>query len=917
MLRVLRARRRADSLSLFDSFDPEQSTWVVSDLRTKFEFQNHLLERHGHYVDESILRASDLWKVLLKKSRPELRPVSRDFARSLVRSFLGENRERLGLSPVAERSVLGLMDRIAGIVFHPKGPRTIAEWLKANPASLERWGALYTAAVEAFAHLLNQNVIAPGWSAALLQTADWSESLWSRPLVVDLGAELTGPEAQLFRELSRFVDVTLIEPMPSWRQDHHPLFWPYQEITGFSTDADHLADSVNSRPRREVLRFAGQLGEVKEAVSRLRGWADAGIPLSQMAVLAPDIELYWPVLKAHLDEEGLPSEKAAVSKVGGLPGVLRWLARLRARTQRLESPDLELSLFGHEPALGLDYEEFRELFTHLFEAQDLRRHPEVEKYFHAGPSFEGLLGRDAFLASALHFWDRRDDFVGLGLILREVLQNATGDVQLRAAEWVRYFESVAAAKEIESEPAVTGGLTVASLMSARTSSMTHRIYLGLNEENLRRAGRHPLPVEDIHAFSDLGFHLDHPDHSLLEFELRWQADGGVVEDLFFTAMTDFDGSALTPASIWVRLFREVHPDGHEETVRVPAATRWDELRRSSLSVQSRWRPWDEQTIQRREQRIAEDLGEAKPEPWGAPKRLTLSPSRIQKHRDCQFHSASTLFLRLRDTEALDVDMDGGRRGRILHAAFSRMTDENWIARQELAESELDQLLDEARQAERIEVGDERFWPPFRFRLRQTLQRFVKAEKDWKKRFPQMRILPSEQEWKIWFDLATSEFTVTEPAQGIRIAGQIDRLETDGAGAVTVVDYKSSSWGLQPARRWLSDNDLQLLFYTWAVQKGAVQGVQGEVIGAFYYTLRDFTRKLGLQVEGTDGSLFPEGGDLITVSAEEKIQFIAQLEDIVRQSLRETGEGHVNPEPRKQEFCGACSWRDLCRAPHVN
>ena len=76
MLQIIPIENRSQVNELFANYNPREQSWLVSDLRTKFELQQKILARDGQYIDESVLRASDLWKMLLKRLEPRLRLVS-------------------------------------------------------------------------------------------------------------------------------------------------------------------------------------------------------------------------------------------------------------------------------------------------------------------------------------------------------------------------------------------------------------------------------------------------------------------------------------------------------------------------------------------------------------------------------------------------------------------------------------------------------------------------------------------------------------------------------------------------------------------------------------------------------------------------------------------------------------------------
>ena len=61
------------------SEDLQSQTWIVSDLKSKNEIQKLLIEKQGFFLESSILRASDFWKMALRRLAPQVQIVSNDF----------------------------------------------------------------------------------------------------------------------------------------------------------------------------------------------------------------------------------------------------------------------------------------------------------------------------------------------------------------------------------------------------------------------------------------------------------------------------------------------------------------------------------------------------------------------------------------------------------------------------------------------------------------------------------------------------------------------------------------------------------------------------------------------------------------------------------------------------------------------
>lgn len=920
MLEIKRLPRRSAVSPLMDDFDPDRATWVVSDLRSKFELQQRLLETRGGYLDTSVLRASDLWKMLLKKVRPDIRLVSRDFARSLVRAFLAEHREALDLKTSSERAVMSAMDRFAPIVYHPNGDALMDEWFEANPESHARWGASYLVARVALKYLRDRKVTVSTWAASLLQSEGEFERFWDQDLIVDLGADLASAEVHLFLRLSKKNDVTLLEPDPAWRPEAELLLRAYRDVEGAAAGrVSRLADPGAKTVVRDVLRVSGQLAEIKTAVATARAWLDEGLAPSEIAILAPDIEDYWPVLKAYLDEEGLPADKSVAVKLNSFPSVCRWLSKLRPKKGDLTPEDLELSVFSGPGPQRIRSEEFHALYAGLYGEEDVGRHDAVERLYREGPRFSEKMKRDEFLLAAAQLWGG-EAVAPLLLIGREILQNAGADMELPLREWIAYSEAVAASREVGVEPGRGDGILVTNFPSARLANLRRRIFLNLNEEALKKNERSPLPLEDLRRLSELGFHLDHPDHSAMEFELRWLADNPGERDVFLTGASSFEGSVQTPSSLWLQLRREAHPDLPSEKIAAPEPTRWDLLRAAKPEAWGSERTWDEVKSAALLTRLKVDLGDEDEKPLPMPLPERISPSLVKRYFDCPFLVAGSTLFRLKDLDELDLDLRGRSLGELLHAVFQHLTDEGWTARDQVSDEEIAELITKVRHEKDIALGEERWWGPFLRRQVTVVREFLNVEKKWKAQFPKLRLLKSEQEWKLVFDPVTGGFSKGEAGEGkVLLTGRLDRLETDGEGRYVVIDYKASSHGLFNQRAWLRENDLQLLFYMWALEKGSLEGVEGRAVGAFYYVYKDFSRRIGFQVEDEAGGLFPAArkGSHRSATAEEKQQLFNALEERIATVVRSWQEGRWRPEPRKEEICERCTWNGLCRASHLN
>ncbi|QDK44276.1 PD-(D/E)XK nuclease family protein [Bdellovibrio sp. ZAP7] len=909
MLQIVPIENRSQINELFAKYNPREQSWLVSDLRTKFELQQKILARDGQYVDESVLRASDLWKLLLKRLEPRLRLVSNPFARSILRTILDENAEALGVNSSAEDTVFSYIDQLAAIIFHPEGTQKLNDWFDEHPEAKNRWGAWYLRARFCAIQLLEKyNIITAGWITSYLQNFNDLERVWDIPLIVDLSGEISRVEAEILRTLSRTIDVVVLEPTPTWRDEFKYLLRPYEDLRGQSSSIKKLQPAAPVTKTKEVLRFSGMLAEIKNSVGQVRKWLEAGIPADNIAVIAPDIEQYWPVLQAFLKEEGIPVQKDITHKIQSLPSATRWLATLRAKSGRLSSSDLEISFFEKHESQALRYEDFKALFKSLYVNEDLARNELIHKIYFEQIDLSGPVVRDEFVGKALSFWSSSDTEV-VQIVLRELLQNATANTKLIWKEWLSYLESIVAAKEYSLEKGESSGVLVTKLMSAYSEKARYRIFVGLTDESLKSRNKTQLSGSDYFDLAkDIGFYLDNPDQSDLAFELRLLAEADSVHDIYCFGGTDLSGTLCSPSTFWMSL-----NEGHaHETLTVPMETRWDEIQ---YSKQGANRTWIDSRKAEIEHKIQLDLGKADLPLVELKKLPSISASAIESYLECPFIFAAQRYFKLKDLPEVDLDVDHRTRGQLAHALFEKLTQEPM--RFDWQSAEIEEILESVRKDKNMLFADERLWLPLRKKHVQLAQRFLDFEKTWRQEYNLTKTLAREKRFEFYLD-PKSETLSKEASDGaFRISGSIDRVDTDQDGHLVLLDYKSSAGGISAHGSWLKNHELQLLFYMWVIEKSLMEEMKGEVIGLFYYIFRTFDRK-GFRVNDKAGRLYPATRTKDkNATLEAKELYLTEFSKILLATLERIRLGEIRPAPVDTQICTSCEWRRQCRAPHLN
>ena|GEM_PF-803893 len=917
MLRLARLSSPIQKKQFLDSFDPNTMSWLVSDLRTKFEIQKIFLQSQGYFEDLSVLRASELWRSLLRRVRPEMRFVSSDFLRTSLKESLKS--EKIQLSQNADSVVADFIDSFIAVHSHPLGHERMQDWFLQHPESLSRWGSWYLLSKKYVEQFLAEDRMAPAWVAGLLQNeTQFFGAFWQRPLVVDLSSQLSRTEAELILEMAKFCEVTVLIPETTWASEYDYLLEGYRLLSAQPHEKIVVEKSETSRSRQVAYQFSGLLAESKAAVRQVHTWLDCGIKAEAIAVIAPDIEVYWPTLAPLFSEEGIPVAKDQTFRLQTLPHVSQWLSRLRLSSHQVSFADLENAVYLQEPFLR--YEEFYALFSELLGEEDLIRHERIKKSFDEKLLPTTAIGRDEFLGFALKSWRDIENLTALETCLREFLSNADDRLSMSLSSWIYFLEQVIAKKEVRWKIANLDGVQVTNLSSADSMVISHRIFLGLCESQLKEKKNLLLDPSDVNSLStELGFFIEHPEISSLEFDLRWLSENKTEESQYFYPQTGVSGSAEAASSFWMKIADDERSDLLPEEKSVEERKlRWDERQRASVEWLSEATGLQPEMLVETETRIDEDLGLEELPSVKLVNPPSLSPTSFERYRQCPFIFAAEKLFRLLDLPLVDLDLDRRKRGALAHGLLERLSEEP--RRFDWKDNEVEPILDQLRIDLKLQVYDEFAWQSIKEKHFKLAQRFLQFEKEWRQRFPQTKTDAREKSFQFYIDATTGKWTqnADEFIQSVLIKGKIDRIDTDRAGHATVIDYKLSGGQLKSISKWIEENQLQLALYTLALEQGFVEDFsEVEVVSAVYMVLKNMNRDSGFKVTEKAGALFDLDAKKNRVAADEKEKVLSEIGKLIFELTQKIVAGKIAPEPLDKKDCVTCAWRQQCRAPHLN
>ncbi len=896
---------------LLDHFDPFKDTWVVSDLTSKFEIQRRLLENYSMIPSDAVLRVSELWDQLLRRTRPDLQVVSNEWILTLLRRYLKNHDSTWARQVNSSRTVFQYIQQLIPVFSHPHGRELMPQWFAERAASRMRWAHWYELAQECMDYLLKQGFIAPSWISGLLVNEMHIQEVWSRPLIVDLVVEISGTEIDVLHLISQTVPIRLVEPCPDGELAEHPALENYQLFGDQSKLPDALKTKSVGAPEIEVLRLPSQLGEIKQTVARIHQDLREGVPASEIAIAAPDIESYWFALHPFLKQEGIPCQKSFSSNYQSHPGFQQWFARLRVRSGKVHESDLELSLF-RDDGYCLSFEEFRRLFTHIFTDEDLKRHPVVFKQFRAEKKATEILRRDEFIAWALSYWDRGFDASTVELVLARLYSECPEYFELPVENWIEYLEESCVRFDIALEKGDARGVLCQNLSSIEKGRFRRLYILGLTQKNLVSERKSALLHPDVESLrARYGFHLEFPASQRLEFMLLWILRKGVEKITLSYAEADFQGQYQAPSWVWLdHSFRTQQG----ETSKIPDATVWDQVQTLNWPLLGRFRGWSEtrpQAFQEEWSLIHEKSGS----PHFPPIRLSLSASGLEDYLKCPFVFAAKRLFHLSDLPCLDLDVDAQTQGKLMHKLFEQLLEDE--SRLSELQSELSELLDSCRQQVGLQVMDEALWNHLKQKYLRIAENFIQAELDYRKKFP-AKTVGRELAVQGFIDPESGELKaeVEEGTQAIPFRGSIDRVDEDPHGNWVIIDYKSSGGKLTNYQKWMEHGNLQLALYVQAIEAGLTKLKGGHVVGANYYVPRPFQRHKGYVLSDRDQELIDLKGSRNKVTSKELNKLFDEMRTQIREVIQKLIQGQFPATPKKQDDCKNCEWKKLCRAPHL-
>lgn len=928
MLQAIPFHSQREKTHLLNTFKPETDLWVCADTKSCLFLLDHLQQKQVVLNTDCVKRASDLWQFLLKNQKPQVNFLPRDLLAILYQKWAGEKyphhpwRSHIHTG----HTVCDYMELFSHLLPHPQRDTLMEQWLTGKPSYLKQW---YDLAAGFWDWLQKKHIASASWCASLLMDQGPELPLRNQRLVFDLGLDMDPVEAALVHELSRSLSVRVLVPIV-FQQDQWQPASPFYEPLLTKKDLSPAQESLSSKKRQAgtqksskgmaplgVKCFSSPVAEVKDITAWASRLLNQGVEAKDMAVLCPHIEEYWPILKPYLTEEGVPFSKREVAGLSSFPQVSLWRARVRVHLSLLQYGDLELLKARLHP--DTDFNRFAARYTHT---KDIHHLPEYLFKKHLLQNKDQNLTAEEFVTWCLKLYPSPTEeteflFPHIKSVLSDLLYYGTAvQESLSAKNWLRFLESLLKTHNIILREEATGGIHCLSL-NALGGVVAPYVYIaGLSEQNLQSENSSLVSEFNFHSLNeDLGFLLKLPlaggrEKSVLQF--MGQED---LKNLTLSfARFDFQGTALTPSCLWLRVAREKNI-AFEQT-HSPGITVWDQARRlPEVSRILARKKENKSHATEVEKALKTDRGQA-PLPLFTLKPLRrLSASLLEDYFKCPFITASRKLFKLSDNPLQDVDLPATGRGSLVHKLFERL-------KQKQVPFDRESLLLLTEDLKKEFSNELAFLHPLmwesqkRFLLQLGLT-FLEHEKQ-NKNFMHQHHLPvyetikRELSFECYWDKKSARLS---RSGDIPFKGIIDRVDFNGKD-YRLIDYKARLPEGAGFRTWEKSGLFQMALYIQAVEAGLTDLEPKPVRQVLYLSYRDFKyRGMAFKEDFAVHLLGPRS--LSFVNEEKKAQTLFTLKKQTHQMVLNMEQGHFGPRPFKESLCEKCRWRKLCRAPHLN
>ena len=914
----------AEKQKLVRRYLSNKNSYIVSDLRSKLELQNHILSNYPIIENDNVLRANELWQKLLKKTSFEYKIVSKDLMESICQDFLDASEQDWLKRPGTAKLALDYLDAFLATLAEPNAYELLRQWffaeaeLSNNRSAFERWGVWYILCEKIWKYLQNKQLILSQWASAILLNQDLQNLKWNKTLVFDLGLELKSVEAQFIKNLSEHISVIVFVPKPIWSEDFKDSLLVYQILDSSLKFIDQKNDKDSwpnfNTQHLELRRYSSSLAEIKSLCYEIRKLCEQGNSLDLICIASPNLKHYWPVLSMYLEQEQIVFNKSIGFSLNSYSDINLFISRLRLLSEKWSKTDLELCVFDEEYPSRMSYEKFEYLFKNIYDAKDLHRDPIAEKYFKTNIKKEQKLNVKEFLDIAIAYWPNNASIKHLQDLVSTMLFECNEDLQFNFSQFLDYLSKICGKKEVIKQEAMSG-LQIVDLASIENVEAEHLFLIGICDQNLRDQTKIAIHIGDSQKiYQDTGLIVNSSASNKLEYYLRQALDVERKKTYVFFPSFDLEANIMSPCLSYLLLNDKLQKD--IEHIHSCEFSTWDKLQALSLQNLQVYRNWSNRFTNDLEYRMQVDANLLVEQNWNHSKmRSQFSASSIEKYLDCPYKFAAEYLLKEKDRPSVDIDIDPMTRGSFVHALFARIYQNKELS---YTDQELFQIIEDLKEKyfSFIEPG---YWNRIKAHYLSLAKDFIHYENQLRRELPSLECLVHEEKFQVYFDFEKQSFSI-EPTSSptcVKFIGSLDRIDVDQYNNALIVDYKSSAQSNYSS--WIKDRSIQFIIYILVYESYLKNKFHKNLIGAFFHNFKSMERKQGILKKDIVNELHKvhstRAGYLIT--DEDYNILLDEARKLLSDSFKSMQMSYYPAIPHDQKNCKNCSWRFQCRAPHLN
>lgn len=905
--------------SLFLKKQAQSGFYIASDIKSKLQYKQYLLEEQLLHRADCIERAQDFFSKLLITSQPKYSFISQSHFTFLYNTW-SKDQGIKSFSPKASL-VFEALKFYLPILSHPQGEEVYIEWLKNNTSdstkNLDGWMVLIR---KFWSHLKELNLIERSLSKYLL--LDQSFDHIDQSLVVDLGFNLDSIDVDLLNQLSKYIDIDVLMPSPTSAPiypeayNYYKLLDQSRSVSESKKDPDIFTKSSASTAQvKETYHFQNMIQEVQFITSYFRNLLNTTqLNLEDLAIVAPQIESYWPCLKNYLRIEGLLVQKGEFALMSSFPQIQKWLASIRFYSGDISFQNFEQLLFKKKES----YSKFKSKYYHSDKKEDLKNLNYEHSFHHAS----SIMTLDEFLNWTHELWapliKRQPNH-----LLRFKVENILSEMALplsylsetkaELSAWIEMLEEIISLKEICIREDGLKGIACVSANAIHSLSASHVAVIGLNHDSCQSHFPHFLnQKEALSIFTDLGFSGFHKDPSSMDYEIYHYIHTAPAKVVLSYSETDSQGYPIYPSRTWM-IENENNKDIKKE--HLPVQTVWSSIQKQSSIKQIyentksvKYHSDLFPTLETFEESLSQ--GEQKQHfmPPIENKLLdSLSNSNIQDYVKCPFIFLSKKLFHLEDIPYKDLDVNTMDQGSVVHNLLRDV-----VEKEIHTDEQIETLIDSVKTD--LYLLEEEVWPIYKKRFTRIIKRFLENEQIYKEKLPELQNKGVEISFEAYWNFKTKKLEKEQKnPNDILIRGRIDRMD-HVKGEAVIIDYKRSTSSKTNIGTWNNNSDIQMPLYIQAAELGLLDSQLTHVSGAIYLNFRNFEMKGLILKESPFKALSPTSR--MSCSKENKEKELKSLNESIGRYMDSIDEGHFKPKPQKSEQCEKCQWRQICRYPQL-